>query len=119
MNNALNKPAHIVSMTAVFMLTVCRQRTQPKIYEERSVQGQINQIIHAETEVDIDVNSLPFQVLLLRKTFDFKYQFKHEVSNIQRYILPTAVTAEESTHALVASLQLEEQHYTKLQTSTS
>ena len=74
-----------------------------------------------ETELDIDVNSLPFQVLLLRKTFDFKYQLKHEVSNIQRYILPTAVTAEESTHALVASLQLEKTtyHYTKLQTSTS
>ena len=32
-------------MTAVF-ITVYRQRTQPKIYEERSVQGQINQIIH-------------------------------------------------------------------------
>jgi len=31
-------------MTAVF-ITVYRQRTQPKIYEERSVQGQINQII--------------------------------------------------------------------------
>jgi len=32
-------------MTAVF-ITVYRQRTQPKIYEERSVQGQINQIIY-------------------------------------------------------------------------
>ena len=31
-------------MTDVF-ITVYRQRTQPKIYEERSVQGQINQII--------------------------------------------------------------------------
>jgi len=31
-------------MTAVF-ITVYRQRTQPKINEERSVQGQINQII--------------------------------------------------------------------------
>ena len=31
-------------MTAVF-INVYRQRTQPKIYEERSVQGQINQII--------------------------------------------------------------------------
>ena len=31
-------------MTAVF-ITVYRQRTQAKIYEERSVQGQINQII--------------------------------------------------------------------------
>ena len=31
-------------MTAVF-ITVYRQQTQPKIYEERSVQGQINQII--------------------------------------------------------------------------
>ena len=31
-------------MTAVF-ITAYRQRTQPKIYEERSVQGQINQII--------------------------------------------------------------------------
>ena len=31
-------------MTAVF-ITIYRQRTQPKIYEERSVQGQINQII--------------------------------------------------------------------------
>ena len=31
-------------MTAV-IITVYRQRTQPKIYEERSVQGQINQII--------------------------------------------------------------------------
>ena len=36
-------------MTAVF-ITVYRQRTQPKIYEERSVQGQINQIIY----IDID-----------------------------------------------------------------
>jgi len=34
-------------MTAVF-ITVYRQRTQPKIYEERSVQGQINQIIHTD-----------------------------------------------------------------------
>jgi len=32
-------------MTAV-IITVYRQRTKPKIYEERSVQGQINQIIH-------------------------------------------------------------------------
>ena len=32
-------------MTAVF-ITVYRQRTQPKINEERSVQGQINPIIH-------------------------------------------------------------------------
>jgi len=32
-------------MTAVF-ITVYRQRTLPKINEERSVQGQINQIIH-------------------------------------------------------------------------
>jgi len=31
-------------MTAVF-ITVYRQRKQPKMYEERSVQGQINQII--------------------------------------------------------------------------
>jgi len=31
-------------MTAVF-ITVYRQRTPPKINEERSVQGQINQII--------------------------------------------------------------------------
>jgi len=31
-------------MTAVF-ITVYRQRTLPKINEERSVQGQINQII--------------------------------------------------------------------------
>jgi len=31
-------------MTAVF-ITVYRQRTRPKINEERSVQGQINQII--------------------------------------------------------------------------
>jgi len=31
-------------MTAV-IITVYRQRTQPKIYEGRSVQGQINQII--------------------------------------------------------------------------
>jgi len=31
-------------MTAVF-ITVYRQRTQPKINKERSVQGQINQII--------------------------------------------------------------------------
>jgi len=35
-------------MTAVF-ITVYRQRTQPKIYEERSVQGQINQIIALNT----------------------------------------------------------------------
>jgi len=34
-------------MTAVF-ITVYRQRTQPKINEERSVQGQINQIIHTD-----------------------------------------------------------------------
>jgi len=34
-------------MTAVF-ITVYRQRTQPKINEERSVPGQINQIIHSE-----------------------------------------------------------------------
>jgi len=34
-------------MTAVF-ITVYRQRTQPRINEERSVQGQINQIIRAE-----------------------------------------------------------------------
>jgi len=32
-------------MTAVF-ITVYRQRTLLKINEERSVQGQINQIIH-------------------------------------------------------------------------
>jgi len=32
-------------MTAVF-ITVYRQRTLPRINEERSVQGQINQIIH-------------------------------------------------------------------------
>jgi len=31
-------------MTAVF-ITVYRQRTQPKINEERSVQGKTNQII--------------------------------------------------------------------------
>ena len=31
-------------MTPVF-IPVYRQRTHPKIYEERSVQGQINQII--------------------------------------------------------------------------
>jgi len=33
-------------MTAVF-ITVYRQRTKPRIYEERLVQGQINQIIAA------------------------------------------------------------------------
>ena len=32
-------------MTAVF-ITVYRQRTLSKINEERSVQGQLNQIIH-------------------------------------------------------------------------
>jgi len=39
-------------MTAVF-ITVYRQRTQPKIYEERSVQGQINQIIPGPDVCDI------------------------------------------------------------------
>jgi len=38
-------------MTAVF-ITVYRQRTQPKIYEERSVQGQINQIIQKNVFVE-------------------------------------------------------------------
>ena len=35
-------------MTAVF-ITVYRQQTLPEINEERSVQGQINQIIHTIT----------------------------------------------------------------------
>ena len=39
-------------MTAVF-ITVYRQRTQPKIYEERSVQGQINQIISINIKITI------------------------------------------------------------------
>jgi len=42
-------------MTAVF-ITVYRQRTQPKINEERSVQGQINQIILSP--IRLFVNSL-------------------------------------------------------------
>jgi len=39
-------------MTAVF-ITVYRQRTQPKINEERSVQGQINQIIYIFKEISL------------------------------------------------------------------
>jgi len=39
-------------MTAVF-ITVYRQRTQPKIYEERSVQGQKNQIISINIKITI------------------------------------------------------------------
>ena len=37
-------------MTAVF-ITVYRQRTLPKINEERSVQGQINQITCMQPEI--------------------------------------------------------------------
>ena len=47
-------------MTAVF-ITVYRQRTLPKINEERSVQGQINQIIQdiyclSDTHVFIEIH---------------------------------------------------------------
>jgi len=44
-------------MTAVF-ITVYRQRTQPKIYEERSVQGEINQIIHVNIIARVKPGSL-------------------------------------------------------------
>jgi len=37
-------------MTAVF-ITVYRQRTQPKINEERSAQGQINQILQRNLSI--------------------------------------------------------------------
>jgi len=45
-------------MTAVF-ITVYRQRTQPKIYEERSVQGQRNQIIQTKNAAhNVDMSCL-------------------------------------------------------------
>jgi len=39
-------------MTAVF-ITVYRQRTLPEINEERSVQGQINQIIPSKLNIKL------------------------------------------------------------------